>query len=193
MLEKILLSEKICEILDKFKIVLSKDDLELIAKISFLDLQSFAKKDPSAHGDMIYILDSYLSFYAVLLHRIAHFIYESDKTKARQISEYAKLKSGVEIHPAANIGLNFVIDHGNSTVIGETCIIGNDCYILQNVILGGSKIAQNKEGQRHPVIGNNVEIAANVRIFGSVKIGNNVKISSNLVITSDVPNNTTLK
>ncbi|MWP49547.1 hypothetical protein [Gilliamella sp. Lep-s21] len=82
-----------------------------------------------------------------------------------------------------------MIDHGVGTVIGETCIIGNNCYFLQNIILGSSKIAQNKEGGRHPIIGHNVEIGGYVRIFGRITIGNNVKISPHSIIYNDVPDN----
>ena len=100
-----------------------------------------------------------------------------------------KVKTGIEIHPASKMGNNFFIDHGVGTVIGETCIIGDNCYFLQNIILGSSKIAQNKNGSRHPIIGNNVEIGGYVRIFGRVTIGNNVKISPHSIIYEDVPDN----
>lgn len=108
---------------------------------------------------------------------------------AKKISEYLKVKTGIEIHPASKIGNNFVIDHGVGTVIGETCIIGDNCYFLQNIILGSSKIALNEHGSRHPIIGNNVEIGGFVRIFGRVIIGQNVKISPHSIIYENVPDN----
>lgn len=74
---------------------------------------------------------------------------------ARKLSETSKVKTGIDIHPGAIIGEKFVIDHGVGTVIGETCVIGRSCYILQGVILGAEGIANNKAEKRHPTIGNN--------------------------------------
>ncbi|EAN2415285.1 serine acetyltransferase, partial [Salmonella enterica] len=123
-------------------------------------------------------------------YRISHFLYNKGLfIDAKIISENAKIKTGIEIHPAAIIGKRFVIDHGTGTVIGETSIIGEDCYILQSVIIGASGIANNPIGKRHPVIGNNVEIGAFVNLLGNIKIGNNVKISPRVTITKSVPDN----
>lgn len=109
---------------------------------------------------------------------------------AKLISENAKIKTGIEIHPACTIGKRFVLDHGIGTVIGETCHIGDDCYILQSVILGSSKIANNKNGKHHPSIGNPVQPGRFVTIVGDITIGNNVKISSHTTVKKSIPANT---
>ena len=87
----------------------------------------------------------------------------------------------------AEIGRDFVLDHGYGTVIGETSKIGHGCYFLGGIILGASGIANNELSKRHPNIGNNVEIGAFSRIFGNVSVGDNVFIGSNCVIVEDVP------
>lgn len=185
-----MLMKEIDIILNKFDTFISRELKKEIFQSSFSDLQSFAERDPSSKHDMLYILQSYKSYYAVMIYRIAHCLYQQgEKILARRLSEYAKLKSGIEIHPGARIGENFVLDHGIGTVIGETTIIGKRCYILQNVILGASHIAYNKDGQRHPKIGDDVEIGSFVKIYGCVTIGNGVKISPGAVIKNDIPDN----
>ncbi len=136
------------------------------------------------------ILETSLSYQSVLYYRIAHYLYHNNnQLMARKISEYAKKMTNIEIHPAAKIGKNFVIDHGIGTVIGETAEIGNNCYLLQNVILGSSKITGHKIYHRHPKIGNNVEIGGNSKLLGPIHIGDNVKISPNAIINQDVKEN----
>ncbi len=128
-------------------------------------------------------------------YRIANYIYinfedEFFKIKARQISEYTKSFTGIKIHPNALIGKSFILNHGYGTVIGETVIIGDNCYILQGVILGSKTISNNNSEKRHPTLGNNVEIGAFSRLFGDIIIGDNVFISPHNIITKDIPCNT---
>jgi serine O-acetyltransferase len=172
--------------------ILLKDDLFMSNILNNIvsDLKCFVKKDPAAHQDMKYVLESYSSFKAVMHYRIANQLYYNNqdfKYSSRQISEHAKCKYRIDIHPAAKIGKNFIIDHGFGTIIGETCTIGDNCYILQEVILGAKGIAGNKNEKRHPTIGNFVEIGASAKILGSVKIGNHVTIAPNSIITQNVP------
>ncbi|VVO03691.1 serine O-acetyltransferase [Pseudomonas fluorescens] len=164
------------------------------------DLMAFASRDPASQGRGSLILESYASFKAVLYYRLAHQVLklggEEDRyfpCIAQKLSNQGKLLSGAEIHPAARIGRRFVLDHGYGTVIGETCEIGNDCYILCGVTLGARGIANNPNGKRHPRLGNNVEIGAGARILGCVTIGDNVFISPACVITHDVPADTKVK
>jgi len=157
------------------------------------DLLALCQKDPASRGRQEFCLLGHKSFMAVMHYRIANNIYKSCAMSlctrvwiAKSISENAKVETGLEIHPAATIGKRFVVDHGVGTVIGETCDIGDDCYILENVILGARGIANNPLGKRHPTVGNNVQIGGFVRVFGPVNIGDNVFISPYCVITSDV-------
>lgn len=165
--------------------------LSLIDHI-FEDAMAYCRKDPASRHCIRGILQGYTSFKATLHYRIAHFIYkcvqheESDHS-ALLISNRGKILSGAELHYKCEIGTNFVLDHGFGTVIGETCIVGNDCYFLGGVVLGSTGIANNPLERRHPKVGNNVEIGAFSRIFGSVEIGNDVFIGPNCVIVENVP------
>ena len=131
------------------------------------DLIAYAWRDPASRGRGELILESYASFKAVLYYRLAHCVWNLPDPAHGQfcaialtLSNQGKLLSGAEIHPAARIGRRFVLDHGFGTVIGETCEIGNDCYILCGVTLGARGIANNPDGKRHPCLGNNVEVGA---------------------------------
>ena len=122
---------------------------------------------------------------------------------ARKISEDAAVATGIEINPAAKISSGLVIDHGYNTkiitenpmddhgiVIGETSEIGENCTILNGVIIGASDVNKGaKNGRRHPKIGSNVTICANARILGAVEIGDNVEIAPFAVVTRDIPSN----
>ncbi|QRY81702.1 serine acetyltransferase [Pseudomonas sp. PDNC002] len=158
------------------------------------DLRAYAERDPASNGRVEVILDSYASFRAILFHRFAHEIWHNDaiadhEAIAQRLANAGKLQSGAEIHPCACIGRRFVLDHGYGTVIGETCEIGDDCYLLSGVTLGASGIADNGLGKRHPTLGSQVEIGAGARVLGAVTIGDNVFISPACVITRDVPAN----
>lgn len=162
--------------------------------------------------DVDYVSE-YKALQAVIDYRIAHClqfyhrsIFAKDYSKeslhdlqldlrkqARRISEESKVNTGIEIHPAAQIGRRFVIDHGFGTIIGETSDIGDDCYILQEVVLGATGVKGNASGRRHPKLGNHVEIAGGVRIYGSVTIGDNSIIYGNAIVTQDVPANSQVR
>ena len=100
-----------------------------------------------------------------------------------------KHKTGIEIHPGAQIGENLFIDHGSGVVIGETCIIGNNVVIYHGVTLGGTG---KETGNRHPNIGNNVMIGTGAKVLGNISIGDNCKIGAGAVVLEDVPSNTTV-
>jgi serine O-acetyltransferase len=168
--------------------------ISMVVQLVAEDILAYALRDPASKGREDLILETYASFKAVLYYRLAHQIWELNcefsgayKSIALKLSNKGKILSGAEIHPAAQIGRRFVLDHGFGTVIGETCQIGDDCYILCGVTLGAQGIANNPNGKRHPCLGNNVEIGAGARILGPVVIGNNVFISPSCVITHDVP------
>jgi serine O-acetyltransferase len=193
---KLLLEYHINKILDKVGLVGHPYiDINDILTIVRTDLEAYIKKDPAAKNNEYLVINSYLGFRAVLGYRVANYITNSFREnfyfmKAREISENIKVQTGIEIHPSAKIGKSFVIDHGIGTVIGETSIIGNNCYILQGVIIGAKGISSNPSGKRHPTIGDNVEIGAFSKILGNIKIGNNVFIAPYSLITKDIPDNT---
>ncbi|AUQ27280.1 serine O-acetyltransferase [Dickeya zeae] len=168
----------------------SDRDVELIYELAIQDALAFSEKDPCAKHDIKYIALCYKSYYAVLVYRISHVLHElGDVYNAKILSEHAHIVTGIEIHPASRIGRRFVIDHGVGTVIGETVTIGDDCYILQSVILGASGIANNRSGVRHPQIGNNVEIGGFSSLIGMITVGDNVKISPRTILKDSVPSN----
>ena len=197
------INQVINEFITNDRIAVSLDRERIINDVlilSWIDLCSFAQRDPSAKENFESVLNSYLSFKAVMYYRLAHrLFYAFSNTNdecmylqetARKISEKAKVLTGIEIHPAAKIGSGFIIDHGLGTLIGETCEIGNNCYLLQNVILGAMGIADNDQGKRHPTLGDNVQVGAFAKILGPIKIGDNVEISPGSIVYKDIPSNT---
>lgn len=178
------------------KLSFEKEVIINTAKNILEDASYFSQKDPAAEQSIEYVYHSYSAFKAVMYYRISHMLYsigQQDeqlyylKFLAKSISEKAKVETGIEIHPAATIGVPFIIDHGIGTVIGETTEIGSRCYFLQGVILGSEGIGNNESGKRHPTIGDDVEIGAHVRVLGPITIGDCVKISPYCVIRDSIP------
>ena len=101
---------------------------------------------------------------------------------------HARKKTGIEIHPAAQIGKNVFIDHGMGVVIGETAVVGDNCTIYQGVTLGGTG---KDKGKRHPTIGNNVTIGSGAKILGPFTVGDNSKVAANAVVLNEIPPNST--
>ena len=121
---------------------------------------------------------------AILLNRIAHFLYTNEFFfLARFCSELARFLTGIEIHPGAKLGRRLVIDHGVGVVIGETAEVGDDCIIFHGVTLGGVKFDPIK---RHPTVGNNVLIGTGAKILGPILLGEGCRIGANAVVTKDV-------
>lgn len=160
------------------------------------DLNAYIQRDPAAKADVSFVYETYLGFKAIMYYRVANAVLNISFTTANQksevervsriISEKGKLKTGVEIHPAASIASGFVIDHGFGTVIGETASIGNNVTILNNVILGARGIAFNASAKRHPTLNNNVQIGAGVKVFGPITIGEYSFIGPGIIIIHDV-------
>lgn len=152
------------------------------------DLNAYMERDPAARSRFeIYFL--YSGFKAVRAYRRANWFYKHNmKFIARWISQNARRRTGVEIHPGATIGSGLVIDHGMGVVIGETTEIGNDCTIYQNVTLGGTGKDQ---GKRHPTLGNNVLVGTGAKVLGPFKVGDNARIAAGAVVLSEVPENAT--
>ena len=151
--------------------------------------QSIKQRDPSARSSLEILL-LYPGVHALMWYRVAHFFYKIKlKFIARWISSVARFATGIEIHPAAQIGKNLFIDHGEGVVIGETAVIGDDCTIYQGVTLGGTGKERNK---RHPTLLNNVVVGAGAKVLGNITVGNNVKIGANSVVLKDVPDDCTV-
>lgn len=163
-----------------------KEHLTQILELFSGDVRAAFEKDPAAYS-LVEVLTSYPGIKAVLLHRVAHFLHEIGLPFVpRFLSDISRQITGIDIHPGAEIGSDFFIDHGSGTVIGETTEIGNNCTIYQNVTLGGVSLEQKK---RHPTLGDNVVVGAGAKILGPVIIGDNVKIGANSVVTKDIPDN----
>ena len=152
------------------------------------DLSVVFQRDPAARN-YFEILTTYPGVHALILHRLAHFLWSIKlKLIARIFSHLARILTGIEIHPGAQIGRRFFIDHGMGVVIGETAIIGDDCTLYHGVTLGGTTW---KKGKRHPTLKNNVVIGAGAKVLGPITLGNNSKVGSNAVVVTDIPNYST--
>lgn len=150
------------------------------------DVSTAFNKDPAANT-LIEVLTSYPGIKAVLLYRIAHFFWSIGMPFIpRYLSDIARELTGIEIHPGAEIGSEFFIDHGSGVVIGETTIIGDNCTIYSGVVLGGTSI---KKEKRHPTIGDNVVIGTGAKVLGPITVSDNVRIGANSVVVNDVPPN----
>ena len=151
-----------------------------------LQIEYIKESDPAAR-DTLSIFLLYPSIHAILYHRIAHFFWQRKMYFiARYISQRARHKTGIEIHPAATIGRAMFIDHGMGVVIGETTIIGDHVKLYHGVTLGGT----GKEcGKRHPTLEDNVTIGAGAKVLGNITIGKNSVIGANAVVLKNVPAN----
>ena len=152
------------------------------------DIACVKDRDPAARS-AIEILFLYPGLKAIRMHRLANKFYNRKMFfAARWISQRASKKTGIEIHPAVQIGKRFFIDHGTGVVIGETTVIGDDVTIYQGVTLGGTG---KDTGKRHPTIGNKVMIGAGAKVLGPLNIGDNSKIASGAVVLNDIPPDST--
>lgn len=152
-------------------------------------IDTIFREDPAAKS-VIEILFCYPGFHAVLFHRLAHKLYKAGfTTTARIISQISRSLTGIEIHPGAQIGRRFFIDHGMGVVIGETAIVGDDCLLYQGVTLGGTG---KEKGKRHPTLGNNVVIGSGAKVLGNITIGNHVRIGAGSVVLKSVPDHSTV-
>lgn len=161
----------------------------LISIFFYGEIKAAQKRDPAAKS-FLEVLLLYQGLHALISHRIAHFFYGSHFfLLARLISQFSRHLTGIEIHPGAQIGKRFFIDHGMGVIIGETAVIGDDVLLYQGVTLGGTGLYK---GKRHPTIGNNVVIGAGAKILGNITVGDNAYIGANAVVIKDVPNNSTV-
>lgn len=152
------------------------------------EIRVIKERDPAIHSNMEVFL--YPSFKVMMHYRLAHKLYRKKHYFwARLVSQRGARKTGIEIHPGAQIGNGFFIDHGNGVIIGETTIVGDNVTLYQGVTLGGTG---KEQGKRHPTIGNNVMISAGAKVLGSFTIGDNSKIGAGSVVLEEVPPNSTV-
>jgi serine O-acetyltransferase len=164
------------------------------------DVEAAYKGDPAAKS-YCEIIRSYPGFHTILTHRVAHVLYEEESFEyARELAEYSKVETGIDIHPGAEIGEYFFVDHGTGVVIGETATVGDWARIYQNVTLGalhfeeaeGDDHMLAKDYKRHPDIGDHVVIGAGSNVLGTVEIGDHVSIGANCWVTDDIPDDTSV-
>ena len=155
------------------------------------DVASARDRDPAARSvGSAEILTTWAGVQALLAHRVAHALYEAEVPLVpRALAFGSRAVTGVEIHPAANIGRDFFIDHGAGVVIGETAEIGDRVTLYQGVTLGGTGFAR---GKRHPTVGDDVTIGSGAKLLGPVDVGHGAKVGANTVVIADVPPNSTV-
>ena len=159
-----------------------------MSKEKFDEIASIMERDPAARS-RTEVRFLYSGYKAVKAYRRANWFYRHNmKFIARFISQRARHKTGIEIHPGAKIGKGLFIDHGMGVVIGETAEIGDYCTIYQNVTLGGTG---KDHGKRHPTLGNNVLVGSGAKVLGPFKVGDNARIAAGAVVLTEVPENAT--
>ena len=152
------------------------------------EFQVIQARDPAIKTPLEVLL--YPSFRVMIQYRKAHKLYQNGHYfLARWISQRAARKTGIEIHPGAQIGKGLFIDHGNGVIIGETAIIGDNVTLYQGVTLGGTG---KETGKRHPTLRDNVMVSAGAKVIGSFTIGENSKIGAGSVVLEEVPPNCTV-
>jgi serine O-acetyltransferase len=148
------------------------------------DIACVFDRDPAARNTWE-VLTCYPGLHALVYHRFNHWLWGLGlKWLARLGSNIARWMTGIEIHPGAQIGRRFFIDHGMGVVIGETAVIGDDCTLYHGVTLGGT--SWNK-GKRHPTLERGVVIGAGAKVLGPITLGERAKVGSNAVVVRDVP------
>ena len=174
------------------------DALPEIKRLLYTDVQAMFDNDPAAinYGEIIF---SYPVTKAMIYYRIAHKLHELQvPVIPRIITELAHSETGIDIHPGAQIGEYFAIDHGTGVVIGETCIIGSHVTLYQGVTLGSKSFKKDADGNmlnipRHPIIEDNVTIYSNASILGRITIGHDSVIGGNIWVTHDVAPNSRIQ
>ncbi len=162
--------------------------MQLIRNIR-ADIQAVFDHDPAVKN-VWEVLFAYPGFHARQFHRLAHTLWHwRIPFFPRYISHISRFLTGIEIHPGAEIGKGFFIDHGMGIVIGETSQIGDNVLLYQGVTLGGTSQQKKK---RHPTLGNNVVVGTGAKLIGAITIGDNSKVGAGSVVINSVPPNATV-
>ncbi len=151
------------------------------------DIRTARSHDPAARSAVLVFL-TYSGLHAIWWHRLAYRLWQVRGLRglARGVSQFSRFLTGIEIHPAAQIGRRFFIDHGMGVVIGETAEIGDDCMMYHGVTLGGRSLEPVK---RHPTLQDGVTVGAGAKILGPVTVGAGSIVGANAVVVHDVPPN----
>jgi serine O-acetyltransferase len=155
------------------------------------DIDAAMARDPAARSKAEILL-CYPGLHALILHRFAHALWRRGfNLSARWISQFARFFTGIEIHPGAQIGRRFFIDHGMGVVIGETAEIGDDVTLYHGVTLGGIAPSVNshelRHQKRHPTLRDGAIIGSGAQVLGPVVIGERARVGANAVVVKDVP------
>ncbi|MGX6448384.1 serine O-acetyltransferase [Patulibacter sp. S7RM1-6] len=155
------------------------------------DLRAAHERDPAARGvGAVSLVTTWPGVQALLAHRVSHGLHRRGVPFVpRLLAHVSRTLTGIEIHPAAEIGRGLFIDHGSGVVIGETARIGDDVTIYQGVTLGGTGF---QVGKRHPTVGDRVTIGSGAKLLGPIEVGDDAKVGANSVVITDVPANTTV-
>ena len=153
------------------------------------DVDSYMVRDPAARSRIEVIL-CYSGYHAILFYRFANLAWRRKfYLIGRLISNLGRFITGIEIHPGAEIGQRFFIDHGMGVVVGETSEVGDDVTLYQGVTLGGTSL---EKGKRHPTIGDGVIIGSGAQVLGPLNVGSGARIGANAVVLQDVPQGATM-
>ncbi|HUY82553.1 MAG TPA: serine O-acetyltransferase [Acidobacteriaceae bacterium] len=153
------------------------------------DIRSVKERDPAARSLMDVLL-CYPGLHAVWGHRMTHALWRAGlRLPARVLAQCVRFATGIEIHPAAQLGRRLFIDHGFGVVIGETAVVGDDVTLYQGVTLGGTG---KERGKRHPTLCDRVFVGNNANILGDITIGENSRVGAGSVVLQDVPPNSTV-
>ena len=167
--------------------------LPLVRALLDTDIRAAFSGDPSAKS-VDELIACFPGIAAIIRHRIAHLLYQEGVTMiARIVAEIAHSQTGIDIHPGAQIGEGFFIDHGTGVVIGETAIIGRNVRLYQHVTLGAKRFELTESGNlaknypRHPIVEDDVTIYAGATVLGRVTVGRASSIGGNVWLTNSVP------
>jgi serine O-acetyltransferase len=153
------------------------------------DIAAVLESDPAARS-VFEVVILYPGLHAVWAHHLSHWLWHHGMLfLARYVSQLARLFTGIEIHPGAELGRRLFIDHGLGTVIGETAIVGDDVTLYQGVTLGGTG---KEKGKRHPTLGNSIVVGSGAKLLGNITIGDNCRIGAGSVVLRSVPANSTI-
>ena len=153
------------------------------------DIEAVFPRDPAAKN-WLEVFTCYSGLHALWAYRFNNWLWHHGfRLFARLNSQFARWLTGIEIHPAAEVGRRLFIDHGMGVVIGETAIVGDDVTLYQGVTLGGTG---KEQGKRHPTIRSGVVIGGGAKVLGNITIGENCRIGAGSVVLRDVPDNSTV-